>query len=440
MLHALTFAAYAVTLDGKTVLPRARAAVASGHVLLPVRSLGNALGADVGYDGDAHTITVQRGAHVATISARGAVRVVNGRAYAPLRAVATAFGLGVGYDARTRTVALQDRGAAPVARTTTSTAALPAPALTPARAGAFAISETPRNGAQVHEPYPTISVRFAGATAIDPRSLRVLVDGSDVTPQASVVGDQVLLTPRTALAPGTHYVAVTGRDASTGAVLGNSWSFDDSFTFVAAPAPTPYPVSAIWVDRWIVPGTSAFDVDVEGAPGITGYVGVDGVGGFFPLVVNSANSYVAHVYVPNGVNQPFARIAARITLPNGELQTIVLPQRFNLVTPPLRPQGTTDYPGRPTPAPTPRPVPTRRSIDVPTTTPAPGATPAPARRSVLTATPSPARTATAAPARTATPAPTRTATPSPSPSPLPEQTRRPLIRRTPRPSPSPAPQ
>ena len=113
VLLALTFAAYTVTFDGRVVLPRARAAVAGGHVLLPVRALGDALGADVGYDGRARTITVQRGAHVATIPARGAVRIVSGRAYAPLRAVATAFGLGVGYEARTRTVALDDRASPP---------------------------------------------------------------------------------------------------------------------------------------------------------------------------------------------------------------------------------------------------------------------------------------------------------------------------------------
>ncbi|MEA2718602.1 MAG: Copper amine oxidase N-terminal domain [Candidatus Eremiobacteraeota bacterium] len=493
MIHALTFAAYAITLDGKTVLPHARAAVADGHVLLPVRSLGNALGANVGYDGRSHTITVQRGAHVATIPAQGTVRVVNGTAYAPLRSVATAFGLGVGYDARTRTVALQDTGAAvPVARMT-GPSALPQPALTPAPPGAFAISETPRNGTQVHEPYPTISTRFAGATAIDPRSLRVLVDGFDVTPYASIVGDQVLLTPRTALAPGRHDVVVTARDTSNGAALGNAWSFDDSFAFSNVPvvAPTPFAVSAIWIDRWITPGTNAFDVYVEGAPGITGYVGVDGVGGFFPLSVNSANSYVAHVFVPNGVNQPFARIAARITLPNGQLQTIVLPQRFNITTPPI--VLTTPAPPRPTQIPSPRPTPTRRSVDVPTPTPPP------AHRGVLTSTPTPAPTIPPAPPRTPAPGPTpspvpapsasptriptrivppiplptrtpiripapiaspaRTPAPAPAPvrtiapasvstaaptppptaTPLPEKTRRPLIRRTPAPTPTPTP-
>jgi Copper amine oxidase N-terminal domain len=468
VIHALTFAAYAVTLDGKTVLPRARAVVVNGHVLLPVRALGNALGADVGYDGGAHTITVQRGAHVATIPARGAVRIVKGSAYAPLRAVATAFGLAVAYDAGTRTVALDDRAAAaPVARGNAAANTVPLPYATQPSAASYTISLQPASGAEVHDPYPAISVRFAGAASLDPRSLHVLVDGRDVSAEAAVVGDQVLLTPRRALAPGTHAVSVSARDAN-GTPLVQQWSFVDTFQFVAAPAPTPFPVSAIWIDRWVAPGTNAFDVYVEGAPGITGYVGVDGVGGFFPLTVYSANAYVAHVVVPYGVNQPYARVAARLTFPNGDTQTIVLPQRINLFT---YQQKTVVLP---TPTPRPIVVPTRRSVDVPTptpspsrrrpvaTTPTPAATPPATTQPATTPTPPLARTPTAAPTRTPVPLPTRTPptiptrvpvqihtpapatkpptaapTPTPVPTPTPQHTHRPVIRRTPPPSPPP---
>jgi Copper amine oxidase N-terminal domain len=472
VIHALTFAAYAVTLDGKTVLPRARAAVVNGHVLLPVRALGNALGADVGYDGRAHTITVQRGAHVATIPARGAVRIVKGSAYAPLRAVATAFGLAVAYDGSTRTIALDDRaGPSPVARGAAPSLRdnAPLPNATQPSAASYAISLQPAAGAEVHDPYPAISVRFAGAASLDPRSLHVLVDGRDVSAEAAVVGDQVLLTPRHALAPGTHAVSVSARDAN-GTPLVQQWSFVDTFQFVAAPAPTPFPVSAIWIDRWVAPGTNAFDVYVEGAPGITGYVGVDGVGGFFPLTVYSANAYVAHVVVPYGVNQPYARVAARLTFPNGETQTIVLPQRINLFT--FQPKAVV----LPTPTPRPIVVPTRRSVDVPTPTPSPPhrrpvtTTPTPTAPPTATTTPAatppaaPARTPTTAPPRTPVPLPARsplpiptrvpvqihtpapatkpptaapTATPVPTPTPTPQRTRRPVIRRTPPPSPPP---
>jgi hypothetical protein len=432
VIQALTFAAFTVTLDGKTVEPRARAAVVGDHVLLPVRALGAALGAGVAYDGRAHAIVVRRGTHLATISSRGAVRTVNGRAYAPLRAVATAFGLSVAYDGPTRTISLGDRGGAvqPLRGTISGTVAGPAPGAT--YSPVYSVTLRPGAGAEVHEPYPAISVRFAGAISVDPRSLHVLLDGRDVTPDAAVIGDQVLLTPRTALAPGSHAVSVVARDAN-GAPLAQQWSFVDSFTFVAAPAPTPFPVAAIWVDRWIAPGTNAFNVYVEGVPGITGYVGIDGVAGFFPLQVYSANGYVAHVFIPNGVNQPFARVAARLTLPNGEPQFIVLPQRINLVTAPL------NVPPPATPTPVPRPIvaPTRRSVDVPSPPPTPTPTAAPRRLPVFTRTPLPAPTPLATPAIVPAARATPTPAATPAASPKPQPTRRPIIRRTPKPTPQP---
>jgi Copper amine oxidase N-terminal domain len=421
VLPALTFAAYTVTLDGRTVLPRARAAVVGGRVLLPVRALGNALGADVGYDGRAHTITVQRGAHVATIGGKlrgqnaggDVVRIVNGTAYAPLRVVANAFGIGVAYQARTRTVALDDRVGElqrPV-HAALPTNALPNATTTPTT---YAIAVTPASGSTVHDPYPAITARFAGATSIDPRSLRVTVDGRDVSAEAAIVGDEVLLTPRRAFAPGPHSVAIDARDAN-GTPLAQQWTFADDFSFAVGPAPTPYPINAIWIDRWIVPGTSAFDVYMEGAPGMTGYVGVDGVAGIFPLNVYSGNAYVAHVLVPSGVNQPFARVAARITLPNGTRETIVLPQTINLFTP-RKPLGTAGY-SSPTPTPTPHSARRYPLSGTPTSTPAPLPRPQP------TATPRPAPTATPTPAPAPrTPPPLRKRVPlaRPSATPVPE--------------------
>ncbi|MBV9439813.1 MAG: copper amine oxidase N-terminal domain-containing protein, partial [Candidatus Eremiobacteraeota bacterium] len=284
MIGALTFATFAITLDGKPALPRVRAADADGRVLLPVRALGEALGADVSYDGAAHRIVVQRGARVASLSSRGAVRVVHGRAYAPLRATAAAFGLGVSYEGAARTVALQSprtRGGA-MGPPISSQASFP-PGLRVASTPVTPIL-TPGAGAAIHSVYPSISARFPGMTAIDPGSLRLLLDGRDVSRDAAVIGDEVLYTPRSALPPGAHAVALDAR-AINGTPLHVAWDFQDSFAFAPAVAPTPFPITAIYLDRWVTPGTNAFDVIVRGAPGLTGYVGVDGVGGYFPLSV-----------------------------------------------------------------------------------------------------------------------------------------------------------
>jgi Copper amine oxidase N-terminal domain len=443
VIHALTFATYAITLDGKPVLPHARAAVVDNRVLLPVRALGNALGADVGYDGRARTITVQRGAHVATLSARGAVRIVKGSAYAPLRVVANAFGMSVGYDGLARTIALAQR--TPEIGTASATTAAghePTVIVGDAVRPPLTVTVSPAPNAQVHDPYPSISARFAGAASIDPHSLQVRIDQRDVSADASVIGDQVLLTPRTALMPGTHQVTITGRDI-TGDAISQQWSFVDTFAFSTAPPPARMPVSSVWIDRWITPGTNAFDVYVQGVPGITGYVGVDGVGNYFPLQVYTANAYVAHVVVPDGVNQPFARVAARLTYPNGVQQTIVLPQTINVSTAPLKPMIVVTPTPVPTQTPTPgrRSVPSRRSVDVPTPSakPATSSMPptAPQRRSVLTTTPAPLpRTPSPRPTATATPVPPAPAA-APAATRAPVRTRRPLLKPTPGPSPTP---
>jgi Copper amine oxidase N-terminal domain len=432
VLAALTFATFAITLNGTPVLPHARAAVAGGHVLLPVRALGEALGADVGYDGRAHRIVVQRGSRVATLPAGGSVRIAGGHAYAPLRAAASAFGLDVAYLAASRTVALADRTVASTDRTVASTPSTPGAVLYTAapNSGAagtsgltYAVSTTPGRNADVHDPYPAISARFAGASAIDRNSLRVLLDGRDVSAEAAVVGDQVLLTPRAALLPGRHDVYVTARTPE-GHVVDAAWSFNDTFAFSTAPPPTPFPISAIYLDRYITPGTNAFDVVVRGVPGMTGAVAVDGVGTAFPLQVAGYDTYVAHVFVPPGVFQPNANIAARIVFPNGNVQTIILPQTIPLVT--VTP---TPYP-LPKPTPTPRP---RRSIDIP-------ATPPP--RVPLAATPTPVPRPTATPAPTPRPTakaisvPLRASTPKPSASPAPAE---PIVTPMPSPTPSPTP-
>jgi len=430
MILGLTFAAYAVTLNGQPVLPRAQAAVVAGRILLPVRALGEALGAFVQYDAAQRQVVVRRGDRTTTLLVGGSVLVVDGRAYAPLRTVATGFGLDVAYEARSRTVALDD------ARQRESTTGTSAAGAAPPAQPPLVVTTSPGDGMQVNDPYPQISARFAGVSSIDPNSLQLVLDGSDVSGDAAVIGDQVLYTPRNALAPGRHDVRIDAR-AADGSPIGTAWSFDDSFAFAPPPPPAPFPISAIYVDRRISPGTPAFDVIVRGAPGLSGFVTVDGIAGIFPLQVATSRAYVAHVVVPRGLNQPFAHVRAQITLPNGTPRTIVLPQTIRLFTVP----GHGGY-NPPPPAPTPTATPARRRISAPPQaprsipTPTPSATPRPLAR------PLPRRTAVP-PSPTPTPrpapppaAPSRTPTPIPTASPrgiFPRPTLRPSR------SPSPAP-
>lgn len=329
---AAAFALYLVTLDGRVVLPRARALVVEGRALLPVRALGAALDAGVVYDPRSRTIAIRRGERRATLGA-GTFRVAGGRAYAPLRDAAAAFGLRIAYDAPSRTIALASPAAPPA----------PAPAAPATFAPARAIV-TPADGARLHEPNPTLTVRFPGA-AVAPGALTMTIDGRDVGASASVVGDTVSYVPPHALEPGTHDVVVVAQDAS-GRPLRARWSFVDDFRFTSPPPPTPPAIEAFYVDRLIAPGTRAFDVWLRGEPGLVGAVAVDGVPVRFPLRVAGANLYVAHVVVPIGVVQPFAHVAARVSLPDGTVRTIVMAETLTILTA--------------TPRPSPSPTPVRR--------------------------------------------------------------------------------
>ena len=384
MIAAAAFAVVDIVLNGKTVLPHARAAVRDGRVLLPVRDLGRALGAAVRYDARERRVVVRRDARTVALGAREVV-VADGRAYAPLRAIAGAFGFRAAYVARTRTVVLARR-VEPRAQRNAAPAVAPAAVPTPGSGAAAAPASardaivTPARSTQVNEPYPAVSARFAGSGGIDPRSVRVLVDGRDVSADAAVVGDEILYTPRTALAPGTHAVNVSAL-ASNGTPLAAAWEFGDTFAFAPPPPPSPPPVRAIFLDRYVVPGTNAFDVVVLGVSGLTGFVAVDGVPGIAPLVVTGANSYVAHVVVPPGVAQPFAHVGARLTLPDGSIRVITLPQTIGLFTASASP------PAHATPTSVPRAIPPgRRSMAVPTPTVTP--TPVP-RRALARPRPSP---------------------------------------------------
>ncbi|BDE07909.1 hypothetical protein WPS_31850 [Vulcanimicrobium alpinum] len=383
MIAATAFAVVDIVLNGKTILPHARAAVHGGRLLLPVRDLGRVLGAEVRYDARDGRVVVRRYARTAALRAREIV-VDRGRAYAPLRTVAAALGFDAAYVARTRTVVLarrvEPRTQRPAATVAAAAAPTPGSGAAAAPASARDAIVTPPRSAQVNEPYPAVSARFAGSGGIDPRSVRVLVDGRDVSADAAIVGDEILYTPRAALAPGTHAVTVSAL-ASNGTPLAASWEFADTFAFAPPPPPAPPPVRAMYVDRYVVPGTNAFDVVVLGVPGMTGFVAVDGVPGIAPLVVTGANSYVAHVVVPPGVAQPFAHVGARLTLPDGSIRVITLPQTIGLFTASASP------PAHATPTSVPRAIPPgRRSMAVPTPTVTP--TPVP-RRALARPRPSP---------------------------------------------------
>ena len=94
----------------------------------------------------------------------------------------------------------------------------------------------PAEGATVPAGPPVlITARFEDGrgSGVDPASVRIVVSGRNVTPEAQI--DRQSLSFRGALPPGRHTVEVTARDHAGNAVR-KSWSFDVA---VAAPANVP---------------------------------------------------------------------------------------------------------------------------------------------------------------------------------------------------------
>ena len=97
---------------------------------------------------------------------------------------------------------------------------------------------SPREGDTVNAAGPTVvsgSFEDRGGTGVDPASVRILLSGRNVTPDAQVTAQSFTL--RAALPTGRHTVDVTAKDRAGNAVR-RSWSFD----VASGPATVPLQV------------------------------------------------------------------------------------------------------------------------------------------------------------------------------------------------------
>ena len=114
-----------VMVDGRLLRLDAPALMANGRTLVPIRTVTEALGAEVAWDGELQMVTVRLGSRVVTLSIGwnqalvtdgeqptqtltidAAPVIVDGRTEVPLRLLAEAFGFQVDWDAGTYTVTI----------------------------------------------------------------------------------------------------------------------------------------------------------------------------------------------------------------------------------------------------------------------------------------------------------------------------------------------
>jgi len=185
----------------------------AGRVYVPLRGVFERLGASVVFANG--TINATAGRHVVSLQLGSANAIVDGhpalldspplliggRALVPLRFVSQALGATVNYNDGTETAYVNSRG--PMVQAGPVLPPGPPPAL-------FAVLRAwPNDGAVVEQARPEISATFSAP--VFPDSVRVMVDGRDVTAATYVSDRSFSFEPAYDLPPGPHNVVVRGR-------------------------------------------------------------------------------------------------------------------------------------------------------------------------------------------------------------------------------------
>jgi hypothetical protein len=234
-LAAPAAAVPSIVIDGSRLPADVPALVSGDHVLVPLRGVFEHLGARVSYDASSQTAAAALGATIVQVEVGSRTAWVNGerrtldveprevagRIMIPLRFVAESLGVSVDYDGPSDTVVIVT-GFTPgnFAAMTSG----PNLAIVPKEAPSVQ-DERPNSGSLIGSQYPSIYARFAGgSSAVDPGSVRISVDGADITGSSTISSAYVSYTPTSPLQTGQHSVSITGT-ADDGTPFSSSWTF-----------------------------------------------------------------------------------------------------------------------------------------------------------------------------------------------------------------------
>ncbi|HEX3465545.1 MAG TPA: copper amine oxidase N-terminal domain-containing protein [Candidatus Elarobacter sp.] len=231
---ALAAGPVTVQLNGNTLNLNPAPTERAGRVFVPLRGVFENLGASVVYangvinaSGRGHNVSLRIGSQQATVDGQQqtidvAPFIIGASTYVPLRFVSQALGATVNWDNANRVVAIL-AGGANTAQYQQNQTITPAPNPN-AQGGAITLSNvTPGRGQSVSARRPTIEAYFGGGT-VDPNSLRITLDGTDVTQDSTRSPRGFTYAPRSPLQPGEHRVRVTGTD-NNGGNFNRGWNF-----------------------------------------------------------------------------------------------------------------------------------------------------------------------------------------------------------------------
>ncbi len=396
---SIVAAGVSISLNGRALQSDAPPIVANGRIMLPARAVFEALGASVRYDARTNQITIARAAKTLRIAlgSNRAVVLFRGRTMVPLRFVAESFGASVTYDTASRAVAIVDPAAPGGVRS---------PVMTASPVGAYIAptveNRRPAPGETVTGPFPSISASLEthGGPLVDFSTVRMFIDGRDVTDKIFHEGDAIGYTPSVELLAGTHEITVQGADLR-GARFTANWDFGSTFAFTPPPQILGYQAPALYL---IGPGTYMYGNVVQfmlyAPPGGTGYLNLCGYATQYAFAPGSeSNRYYAQFTVPSGIFAPSCYVTGYYYSGAGLPSYFVLPTPLMIDTrvpapspspSPLPPSHARHLLGHPTPppaaSPSPKPTvpPTPRVTGTPSPRPAPRITPRPKPRATTT--------------------------------------------------------
>ena len=228
-----------ILIDGQTIHTDVPPIVVDSRVLVPLRGVFEKFGAMVDYDDalrlatatlDDKVVKLVVGSAAASINGERMVldvpaREFAGRVEVPLRFIAEALGTSVDYDAGSNTVAIVSGKAGHPGGFVAFMSGPTYAAAPRARAAPQVEDMRPEPDSLIGSPYPQIYARFSdGASPVNPSTVRVIFDGTDVSDSATISSAYVSFTPPQALDTGTHRVEITGQ-ADDGTPFSAGWSF-----------------------------------------------------------------------------------------------------------------------------------------------------------------------------------------------------------------------
>jgi hypothetical protein len=207
----------------------------AGRVFVPLRGVFEQLGATVVYangtinaTGRGHTVSLKIGSQQAIVDGQQqtvdvAPFIIGASTYVPLRFVSQALGASVNYDGANNIVAINTNGGGGGAMPPPNQTITPLPQGNGDRGAITLASERPARGSTAESRRPLIEATFGGG-AVDPNSLRIMLDGLDVTNDSTRSPRGFTYVPRSPLQPGAHRVRVSGTD-SNGQPFSRAWEF-----------------------------------------------------------------------------------------------------------------------------------------------------------------------------------------------------------------------